>query len=200
MADNVTLPGTGSAVAADDISGVMWQRVKIGTGADGAATDVSAANPVPITSQSTTLLAATALSLDTSAYADGDVLADSQSFASVARANDVGFVLQSVVLVDKDDQGMGLDLVFLNANQSLGTENAAPSISDANAEYIMGMVQISTSDWYDLGGARVAWRTNINLPMVPVSGGTNVYVAAISRGTGTYTASGITVRLGIQRD
>ena len=201
MADNVAITaGSGTAIAADDISSVWHQRVKIEIGADGTAADVSAANPVPITSQSTTMLAAVALSLDTSAYADGDVLADTQAFTSVARANDVGFVLQSVVLVDKDDQGMGLDLVLLSANNSLGTENSAPNISDANAEAIQGMVQISTSDWYDLGGVRVAQRTNINLPLVPASGTTTLYVAAVSRGTGTYSASGITLRLGIQRD
>jgi hypothetical protein len=202
MADNVTInAGTGGpVVAADDISSVFYQRVKLALGADGSAADASAANPVPVTSQSTTMLAAVALSLDTAAYADGDVLADTQAFTSVARAADVGFVLQSVVLLDKDDQGMGVDLFFLSANNSLGTENAAPSISDANAEAIQGWVGIGSADWYDLGGARVAQRNNINLPLVPASGTTTLYVAAISRGTGTYTASGITVRLGVQRD
>ena len=39
MADNVTLPGTGSAVAADDISSVWYQRFKRSAGADGTATD-----------------------------------------------------------------------------------------------------------------------------------------------------------------
>ena len=50
MADNVTLnSGTGGAtLAADDISGVHHQRVKIQVGADGSATDVSDANPLPI--------------------------------------------------------------------------------------------------------------------------------------------------------
>ena len=40
MADNITVtPGTGASIAADDISGALWQRVKIGLGADGAAVD-----------------------------------------------------------------------------------------------------------------------------------------------------------------
>lgn len=48
MADNVAITaGTGTTVAADDIAGVMWQRVKIGHGADGSATDVSTASPIP---------------------------------------------------------------------------------------------------------------------------------------------------------
>ena len=40
MADNVAItPGTGATVAADDIAGVMHQRVKLSVGADGSATD-----------------------------------------------------------------------------------------------------------------------------------------------------------------
>jgi len=42
MADNVAItPGTGATVAADDISGVLHQRVKISVGADGAAADLA---------------------------------------------------------------------------------------------------------------------------------------------------------------
>lgn len=49
MADNVGYtPGTGATVAADNIDGALHQRVKISVGADGVATDVSNANPIPI--------------------------------------------------------------------------------------------------------------------------------------------------------
>lgn len=50
MADNVGYtPGAGAVVAADEIAGVLHQRVKLGVGADGVAVDVSAANPMPVT-------------------------------------------------------------------------------------------------------------------------------------------------------
>ena len=50
MADNTTFtPGTGATLALDDIGGVLHQRVKVEFGADGAATDVSAADPLPVT-------------------------------------------------------------------------------------------------------------------------------------------------------
>lgn len=48
MADNVTLPGTGAAVASDDIGGVQYQRIKIGAGGDGSYTEVSKDNPLPV--------------------------------------------------------------------------------------------------------------------------------------------------------
>lgn len=49
MADNVAITaGTGTTVAADDIGGVLHQRVKVAWGVDGAAVDASASNPFPV--------------------------------------------------------------------------------------------------------------------------------------------------------
>lgn len=49
MADNVGYtPGTGAIVAADEIGGVLFQRVKLTSGVDGTATDVSSASPLPV--------------------------------------------------------------------------------------------------------------------------------------------------------
>jgi hypothetical protein len=49
MVDNVGYTeGSGTTIAADDVGGVLFQRVKVTTGADGTATDVSAANPMPV--------------------------------------------------------------------------------------------------------------------------------------------------------
>jgi len=53
MADNVTLPGTGSAVATDDIGGIQYQRVKPSWGSDGSAVDVDATNPLPTSNNAT---------------------------------------------------------------------------------------------------------------------------------------------------
>lgn len=50
MADNIDVtPGTGKTIAADDLAGVLYQRVKISQGADGSATDVSSAAPLNVT-------------------------------------------------------------------------------------------------------------------------------------------------------
>lgn len=48
-ADNVAItPGSGDTIAADDIGGAKHQRVKMEFGADGTATEVSAANSLPV--------------------------------------------------------------------------------------------------------------------------------------------------------
>jgi hypothetical protein len=52
MVDNINVdPGTGVGavpVATDDVGGIQYQVIKIATGADGAATVISNANPIPI--------------------------------------------------------------------------------------------------------------------------------------------------------
>ncbi len=49
MPDNSTLPATGDVVAADEIGGVKFQRMKLVHGADGVnAGDVSDTNPLPV--------------------------------------------------------------------------------------------------------------------------------------------------------
>jgi hypothetical protein len=49
MADNVGYtPGTGATVAADDVGGVLVQRVKATFGIDGTAGDVHGGNPLPV--------------------------------------------------------------------------------------------------------------------------------------------------------
>ena len=142
------------------------------------------------------------LSLDTAVYADGDVLADTQEVARAVRAGPRSGLLQSVVVVDKDDQGAAMDLYVLDSNVSLGTENSGVSISDANAAKILGKVAIAAGDYYDMGGVRVAAGSNQRNLAIPVAvtSGTSLYLGAVSRGTGTYTASGVVVRLGFLQD
>jgi hypothetical protein len=58
MADNVAYtPGLGATIAADDIGGVLFQRIKPTIGEDGSAVDVSLSNPMPmVANQSDDLL------------------------------------------------------------------------------------------------------------------------------------------------
>lgn len=67
MADNFQISqGSGTTMAADDISGVLHQRVKISQGADGVGVDVSAAAPLQVTLANTGANA-TAVNVDGSA-------------------------------------------------------------------------------------------------------------------------------------
>src|SRR5215203_3447910 len=83
MADNLAITaGSGTTIAADDIAGVYYQRVKVTHGADGASTDVSTASPLPVSDAggsitvdgSVTVSSLPALAAGTNNIGDVDVL------------------------------------------------------------------------------------------------------------------------------
>lgn len=140
------------------------------------------------------------LSLDTSAYGDGDLLAETQLLSAEAfHEEGAKAFLESLVVIDQDDLKLAFDIVFLQSNVSLGTENATPSISDTDALKILGTVTIGTADYKDLGGVAVATLRDLRLLLEAASGSRSLYVGAISRGTGTYTAAGLKLRIGIEQ-
>lgn len=136
--------------------------------------------------------------LDTNIYADGDVLFDTVAISNAAAPSVEFMQVVSVNVLDEDDQGAAFDLVFLDALVSLGTVNAAVSVADANARSILGRIPIASGDYYDMGGCRIATvRLSGPLALKVAAGATTLYVAGVSRGTGTYTASGLKLKIGI---
>ena len=241
MADNIAVtPGAGATVAADEVGGVKFQRIKLALGADGVNDgDLSSSNPMPVDAtgagdlpvtldgEAVTLAANSGVdigdvdvasiaagethigqvgasdavvtvtaSLDTSAYAEGDVLFDTQEIASAVRTSGGIAILQSIVVIDKDDQAIELDLVFLDASTSIGTENSAPDVSDTDADDIVGIVNVA--DYVDLGGVSIATVSAIGLEM-KADASAALYVAGITRGAPTHTASGIIVKFAFLR-
>ena len=139
------------------------------------------------------------LSLDTNAYAQNDVLADRQMLAKVVGIAGGCGLIQSVVLTDYDDNGRAITLIFLDADVTIGTENSAVSISDANAASILGKVAIAAGDYEDMIGSQFAQVLNVGLPFKCAAGQTSIWVAAVYRdATGdTYTAAGVELKIGI---
>ena len=139
------------------------------------------------------------LSIDTAAYASGDLIADAQVVAACCRANDELAMLQSLPLIDEADQKVDLNIFFASASNSWGSENSAPSISDANAAEILGPpVQIAVADYFDLGGVAVAGKDNIGKIIKPATGTDDIYVIVVN-GTGApdyVNATDLKLRLG----
>lgn len=136
--------------------------------------------------------------LDTSAYAAGDVLFDTTAIANAVRVSGGRAELVSIQVLDEDDQTAAvLDLYFLRSNVSLGTFNVAPAITDANAREILGYYSFASGDFKDLGGSKVATARNVGLILAPTTG-TTLYVAGVTAGTPTQTASGIKLQFGFR--
>lgn len=142
------------------------------------------------------------LTLDTSIYASGDVLADTQPIAAAMRVNGGTGVLQSITVIDQDDQKAQIKLQLMSTSVSLGTENALPSITDTDALQLLGApIVIETTDYTDLGGVSVAGKDGIGRVVKAAAGSTSLFIAVVNgSGTPTYTAAGIKLRLGFLQD
>lgn len=201
MADNTTVKnasGTTVTVRTIDNGGIQLPVHTLSDSSGVSTIQIDTAGRIPLKMIST--ITNVTLTLDTAAYADGDLMADTQEVANCFPINSGTGVLNTVTVIDEDDQGQPFDLVFLDSNNTLGSENVPPTISDTNARAVLGWVPIKTTDYIDLGGVRVATISGLSLNIKANTGNNDMYVAAISRGTGTYTASGVLLRIGVTCD
>ena len=161
-----------------------------------AALDTTTASPVSVRTPCDVI--SVTPTLDTSIYDSGDVLFATTAIAGATRAADERSALNSIAVIDKDDQKPALRLLFFKAAVTFGTINAAPSISDSDAANYLGHVDIAAADYVDLGGVSVACAKNIGLMLEAASGLTTVYVAGmLTAGTPTHTASGLVFNFGV---
>jgi hypothetical protein len=137
--------------------------------------------------------------MDTSAYAAGDIFFDTTAISGAATANGGTVTLNTITVLDEDDQGPTFQMVFLDTNNSMGTINTAPNISDANARKIVGTLSSALGTWVDLGGCRVMTITNIGLVMKCDSASTSLYFGSITSTATTQTAGGLKFKLGFLR-
>jgi len=139
------------------------------------------------------------LSLDTSAYAQHDVLAATQVVADAFRGAGTG-ILQSVTLNDYDANGRAIDLIFLSANTAIGTENDAVTMAD-NAN-ILGVVKITAANYIDMVNSQFATKSGADCGFGLTGVGSQMWIGAVYRdATGdTYTVGGIRLKLTILQD
>lgn len=142
------------------------------------------------------------LSTDTSAYANGDLLADTQTISGLFDGADGTGMVRSITVVDQDDQTLySFSVWFLDGTGSLGTENSAPSAADAVCLTAHAKVDFATTDGLDLGGSKVYSKTGLFVPIKAVAGTADLGIGVIvTTGTPQHTASGVKVRIAYQLD
>jgi hypothetical protein len=108
--------------------------------------------------------------------------------------------LQSVVVLDSDDQNVAFDLVFSNATITLGTANSTITISDADAAKIVGTVRmVVATHAYDLINSTLFTQSNLQLVMAGSGTSNSLWISGVVRsGTPTFTAAGMKIKLGFE--
>jgi len=135
----------------------------------------------------------------TSAYSSGDVLfATTEVLGALAQKGSVSW-LRGISVHDTDDQKLALDLYFLRDDVELGTIHEAPDITDDETLSITGVVEVATGDYLDVGGASVAVRNDLYIPLTGPAGSRSIFVAALTGGTPTHTADGMVIDLWVEQ-
>lgn len=189
MADNYAFtPGTGATGAADDIGGVLYPRVKITQGADGAATDVSSAAPLEVTVANTGSNA-TAIKVDGSAVTQPVSIAIAvpitDNSGSITVDNSGTFAVQATVAAGATNIAKAEDAASADADvgiPAMAVRKATPAnTSGTDGDY--EMLQMSAGRlWTDTSIGHLAGNT------VSTGNGTSgtgvLRVAQVSDGTG----------------
>ena len=138
---------------------------------------------------------------DTDATADNGVISNPVEIANAVSVNAGTSILQSVQLIDDDDDGAVIDLVFTQVSTNLGTVNGAIDAADSVAASILGVVSITS--YFDGIAWQIAQKTNIGLVLKAAASTKSIYVGAINRNGGAVTktaADDLHLRLGIVKD
>jgi len=134
--------------------------------------------------------------LTTSETAAGDVLCATVALTPALPTYFIGEVV-GITILDKDDQGAALDVVLLKSAVELGTPNAAVSISDANAEEILRVINVPDDGYTDLIGCQIA-DVDLGKPLLAPD---QIYLGLIDRtGSKTFTAAGLVITLWLRAD
>ena len=112
-------------------------------------------------------------------------------------------ILQSITLLDDDDKGEALDIVFSSGNGLLDATIAGSTVIDAAdgtiPDDILGVVTIS--NYFDGVLWQVGHKENIGLVLKAAAGTKSIYISAVNRGSAaTWTVSGLRLKLGIIKD
>lgn len=192
MADNVQITaGAGTAIATDEVAvnGGAVAQVQYVKLVDGSSNGVDG---VPGTTQGLAIinrrdmkriaLNSAGLTIVATAYTAGDQVGNQFALTNAVRAIGGTGTIVSVVLTSAADIINAYDVVFFRTSVTLAADNAAFSISDADALHVVGIAQLAGA--WDIGLNRVAQALGIAIPY-DCSTDTSLYAALICRGDHT---------------
>lgn len=167
MADNITIPATGSGtatpvVATDEVGGNHFQRVKLDGGGDGASIPIlagaqassAALAVVGPSDEFVTVSVDVIRPPDAAAYVVNDCISNSTSapttftLANAAKASGgSGFVTDVTMVSDADPvTPLQCEILVFDASVTSPNDNATFQISDADAKKLVGIFPIVLQD------------------------------------------------------
>jgi hypothetical protein len=137
--------------------------------------------------------------VDTAAHAASDVVFQPVELADIALPNGCA-VIQSVTVIDFDDQGIAMDLIFLSQPVTVGANNATMAIPDTQVDEVLGCINVAAGSYTNLDQNQIATVTNCGLVVRPDPGTPgSVWLTAQTSGTPTYASGHLVIKVGVLR-
>lgn len=140
--------------------------------------------------------------MDISIYASGDSMWTTiAQFAGAAPAVGGSGVIDKLIVVDDDAQGIDFEIWLFHTTVTIAAANAAVTITDAHAQNLVGVIRTATDGvWYADAANKVCQVKDIKLPYKCAAADTVLYAMGVTRGTPTYTAAGLHLFLTVNQD
>ena len=128
-----------------------------------------------------------------------DVFATTEELAGFMVQTGGAAIITSLFIANSADNEPELDIYFLNANSSLGTEGSAVALTDGTIiDDMIGKINVPTTAWEDLGTDHIAQLTTKDfgaLQLQAASGQTSIWAGIIIQTAVTAVASALTIRI-----
>lgn len=124
------------------------------------------------------------------AYASGDVIGAVTTLTNAMQNRGGTGILESICITDKTNTKQALDIIIFSeapAN-SIGADNAAYGLNDADCGKVLGRISVATTDWIS-SGSNNAEATLRGLALMVMSkkdfvlGSKNLFYALVARGS-----------------
>lgn len=129
-------------------------------------------------------------------YTAGDALGAVFEVSEAARS---GGIIDTITVVDLAGQKATVDVVFFHAEPSTKTsDNAAFALAETDANKVLGTIRVADNTYIDLGSDAMATVSNSTIQFGATADGA-LYGQLIVRGSATYAANALRLRIGITR-
>ena len=140
------------------------------------------------------------------AVADNEVISQSIEIENAVAVNAGTGIIQSVILLDEDDEAPAVELLFSQVSTAItdaASEVIGNSVADLDETFRSFLGAVTVSTWSDLVDAQIGVKSNIGLAIKAAAGTKSIWVHAINRSGGNYTPAATTdlkLRIGIVKD
>lgn len=131
------------------------------------------------------------------AFSSGDVVGTLVYFSNVVRAPKRGGLIESATLIESTTQGINAELWLFDRPVTPAADNAAHSITDADALFLIPGGVISLTSHFASALNSVSVARGVGVAFQCSAERTDLWGILVTRGTPTYAAGGIVLKLGV---